>query len=61
MELGYECKECKHRWDGGLHEDVCPKCGVPKARITWTDESNDYPDNDYDFEEEDDNDTDYDE
>jgi hypothetical protein len=59
MELSYECKACKHRWDGGLHDDVCPLCGVEKARITWTDEDNDPPDG-YSYEGgyDDDNDTD---
>lgn len=44
MEVSRECRECKERWDGGLHDHKCPKCGEIHSRITWTDESNDPPD-----------------
>lgn len=45
MELERECRNCKQRWDGGLHDEECPKCKSKNNRITWTDESNDPPDN----------------
>lgn len=60
MELSYECPKCKRKWDGGLHNDKCHFCHT-KARITWTDESNDppdgycYPEDDEDYYEEEEN------
>jgi hypothetical protein len=53
MELERECRNCKQRWDGGLHDEECPKCKSKNNRITWTDEFYDYGDDGEIFEEED--------
>lgn len=44
MIVGYKCEECLHRWDTGLTDKVCPKCGSEKSHIYWTDDYDNYSD-----------------
>jgi hypothetical protein len=43
MEIRRACNLCGERWDGGLHDDACPKCQAVKSVVLSTDESYDPP------------------
>lgn len=41
MEIRRACQSCRERWDGGLHDKVCPSCKAITSVVVSTDESHD--------------------